>query len=184
MQDLLYRARWCVIFLLITLSSCASLSPQTQEQLAFLATPVAERAFLLSDEVDGTVESLLRARAVIREHWKEFGKEERFNLEVIEIQAIELITQARAVADIGGIGQTMDLGRVLTRGKRIHRALTKILLEHQEVYTPAEVAVLRDADADARSFYELARVVHTASGRVDTAKAVVSVVKTVVGLAL
>lgn len=173
-----------VLILGLLASGCGYVSPQTREQVAFLATPEAERAFLLSSEVDSTVESLLRARAIIRTHWTEFGDEERFNLEVIEIQAVELVTQARAIADTGGIGRTMDLGRVLTRGRRIHQGLTRILLKHQEVYTPAEVAILRDADADARSFYALARVAHTASGRVDTAKAVASVAKTIIGLAL
>jgi len=168
--------------------SCAALTPAQKQaavqQAAFLAIPTEERSVKLSDEIENTLAAMVAARAVLRKHWEEYSDEDRQDFETLDLRSQALIPMAQAIADSSGLGQTMNLSRIITRGERIYKEIDRLVRKNRQVYSPGDLAALAGASADVQVFYDLAKTAHGASQKVDTAKAVLNVVKVAAGIVL
>jgi hypothetical protein len=173
---------------MILASSCTVLTPAQKEaavrQAAFLAIPPEERAVKLSDEIENTLTAMVAARRVLRRHWEEYVDEDKQEFETLDLRSQALIPMAQTIADSSGLGQTMNLSRIIVRGERIYKDIDRLVQKNKEVYSPGDLVVLTGASADAQVFYDLAKTAHGAGQKVDTARAVLNVVKAAAGIVL
>ena len=177
-----------VLMGIVLAASCAALTPAQKEaairQAAFLAIPLEERAIKLSDEIENTLAAMVVARAVLRKHWDAYTDEDKQTFETLGLRGQALIPMAQAIADSSGVGQTMNLGRIITRGERIYKEIDRLVQKNKQLYSPRDMAALTGASADVQVFHDLAITAHGASQKVDTAKALLNVVKVAVGIVL
>jgi hypothetical protein len=168
--------------------SCTVLTPAQKmaavQQAAFLAIPTEERAVRLSEEIENTLVAMVVARAVLRRHWDEYSDEDKQEFETLDLRSQALIPMAQAIADSSGVGQTMNLSRIITRGERIYKEIDRLVQKNKQLYSPGDRVALAGASADVHVFYTLAKTAHGASQKVDTAKAVLNIVTIAAGLVL
>ena len=110
--------------------------------------------------------------------------EAKQEFETRDLRSQALIPMAQTIADSSGLGQTMNLSRIIVRGERIYKDIDRLVQKNKEVYSPGDLVVLTGASADAQVFYDLAKTAHGAGQKVDTARAVLNVVKAAAGIVL
>lgn len=173
---------------MLLLSGCSVLTPAQRavavRQAAFLAIPMEERSIILSDEIENTLVAMMSARRVLRKHWDAYSEADKVEFEMLDLRSRALIPMAQAIADSSGVGQTMNLRRIVTRGERIYREIDALVLKNRELYSMMDLVTLADASADIQVFYDLAMTAYGAGQKVDTARAVLNIVKATVGVVL
>lgn len=173
---------------LLLISSCTVLTPEQREaavrQAAFLAIPMEERALRLSDEIENTLVAMMAARRVLRKHWDAYAEADKQEFEMLDLRSQALIPMAQAIADSSGVGQTMNLRRIIVRGERIYHDIDRLVQKNRAFYTTGDLVTLADASADVQVFYDLAKTAYGAGQKVDTARAVLNIVKAAAGVVL
>jgi hypothetical protein len=173
---------------IIFATSCTALTPAQKtaavQQAAFLAIPTEERAVRLSEEIENTLAAMVLARVVLRNHWDAYTDVDKREFETLDLRSQALIPMAQTIADSSGVGQTMNLRRIIARGERIYREIDRLTRKNKELYSPGDMATLAGASADVQVFYDLAKTAYGAGQKVDTARAVLNIVKIASGLVL
>jgi len=168
--------------------ACSFATPEQKraaiQQATFLAIPPEERSIKLSEEIENTLSAMVAARIVIKNHWDQYSDEDKQEFEVLDIRSNALIPMAQSIADSSGLGQTMNLSRIIVRGERIYHEISRLVLKNKLLYSPGELATFEGASDDVQVFYDLAKTAHGASQKVDTAKAIIGIVKAAAGLIL